>query len=190
MSEIETCSNCACEIPPSEQAHVFNGKIVCAKCDRGLRTKEKLKSYDSKQLKLLYARSGDVSTAAILSVLPTLIYTGAAIGTVVSPTRGVDVVTTFMVSFIFTLGSFIMIFALPGMFMRTSWGRTLGIIGCILGFIGLLWMFAFIRAPELFGPDKITRKELIEEMERRNPQAGQPAKSRLGRVWQILTKKR
>jgi hypothetical protein len=35
--DIEICSNCGREIPRSEQAYVFEGKIVCAECDNTLR---------------------------------------------------------------------------------------------------------------------------------------------------------
>jgi hypothetical protein len=36
--DIEICSNCGREMPRSEQAYVFEGKIVCAECDDTLRT--------------------------------------------------------------------------------------------------------------------------------------------------------
>jgi hypothetical protein len=36
--DIEICSNCGREIGRSEQAYVFEGKIVCAECDKALRT--------------------------------------------------------------------------------------------------------------------------------------------------------
>ena len=35
--DIEICSNCEWEIARSEQAYVFEGKIVCAECDNTLR---------------------------------------------------------------------------------------------------------------------------------------------------------
>lgn len=37
----EICANCGRQIPPSEQACVFNGKIVCAECDEKLRSDSK-----------------------------------------------------------------------------------------------------------------------------------------------------
>jgi hypothetical protein len=36
--DIEICSNCGREIARSEQAYVFEGKIVCAGCDNALRS--------------------------------------------------------------------------------------------------------------------------------------------------------
>jgi hypothetical protein len=36
-NDIEICSNCGREINWSEQAHVFEGNIVCAACDKDLR---------------------------------------------------------------------------------------------------------------------------------------------------------
>lgn len=37
-SDIEICSDCGREINRSEQAHVFEGNIVCAECDLKLRS--------------------------------------------------------------------------------------------------------------------------------------------------------
>jgi hypothetical protein len=36
--DIEICSNCGREIARSEQAYVFEGKIICAECDNTLRS--------------------------------------------------------------------------------------------------------------------------------------------------------
>jgi len=36
-SDIEICSNCGREISRAEQAHVFDGNIVCAECNKDLR---------------------------------------------------------------------------------------------------------------------------------------------------------
>jgi hypothetical protein len=38
LIDIEICSNCGREIARLEQAYVFAGKIVCAECDRSLRS--------------------------------------------------------------------------------------------------------------------------------------------------------
>lgn len=37
-TDIEICSNCGREISRSEQAYIFEGNIVCAECDRELRS--------------------------------------------------------------------------------------------------------------------------------------------------------
>jgi hypothetical protein len=36
--DIEICSNCGRKMPRSEQAYVFEGKIVCGECDNTLRS--------------------------------------------------------------------------------------------------------------------------------------------------------
>lgn len=40
LIDIEICSNCGREIGRSEQAYVFEGKIVCAECDNALRSNQ------------------------------------------------------------------------------------------------------------------------------------------------------
>ncbi|MHC4641046.1 MAG: LIM domain-containing protein [Planctomycetota bacterium] len=40
LIDVEICSNCEREIGRSEQAYVFDGKIVCAECDNTLRSNE------------------------------------------------------------------------------------------------------------------------------------------------------
>lgn len=40
LIDIEICSNCGRDIARSEQAYVFEGKIVCAECDNTLRTSQ------------------------------------------------------------------------------------------------------------------------------------------------------
>jgi hypothetical protein len=40
LIDIEVCSNCGRDIARSEQAYVFEGKIVCAECDSALRTSQ------------------------------------------------------------------------------------------------------------------------------------------------------
>jgi hypothetical protein len=40
LIDIEICSNCGRDIARSEQAYVFEGKIVCAECDNALRASQ------------------------------------------------------------------------------------------------------------------------------------------------------
>lgn len=55
-------------------------------------------------------------------------------------------------------------FTLVGTIRRTAWGRILGIIACVISLInvplgtliGVIGLFAFIKARELFGPNRIT----------------------------------
>ncbi len=75
--------------------------------------------------------------------------------------------------------------AIVGLFIRSSWGRILGIIVSVLTLLGMLFnlstgntnavgalismivgiagLFAFIGSPQLFGPDRFTHKELKAE---------------------------
>jgi hypothetical protein len=61
--------------------------------------------------------------------------------------------------------------AIIGMLKRTSWGRVMGIIVCILTLIniplgtliGIVGLFAFIKAPNLFGPGRVPHKDLKTE---------------------------
>jgi hypothetical protein len=55
-----------------------------------------------------------------------------------------------------------------GLIGRTSWGRKLGIFVCCISLIniplgtiiGIMGLFAFFKAPELFGEGRLTHKEL------------------------------
>ena len=40
LIDIEICSNCGREIGRTEQAYIFEGKIVCVECDKELRTNQ------------------------------------------------------------------------------------------------------------------------------------------------------
>ena len=57
-----------------------------------------------------------------------------------------------------------------GLIGRASWGRKLGIFVCLISLIyiplgtiiGIMGLFAFFKAPELFGEGRITHKEIKE----------------------------
>lgn len=122
----------------------------------------KFKELDFKQLKKLYHRSCNVNvitfliglgliTLAVITILPDTEY------------------ESFM-RFIF-IG--LMVFyaaAVIGLYKRTSWGRILGIIACILSLInvplgtliGVFGLFAFFGAPELFGANRINKEVKTE----------------------------
>ncbi len=61
--------------------------------------------------------------------------------------------------------------AIFGLFNRSSWGRILGIIVCIISLInipvgtliGIFGLFAFFGAPQLFGSDRVRHKDLKAE---------------------------
>lgn len=62
-----------------------------------------------------------------------------------------------------------------GLASRTSWGKILGFVGCtlmllnvLLGtIIGIVGLVALSKAPELFGPGRVTHKELKNEFKER-----------------------
>jgi thiol:disulfide interchange protein len=62
-----------------------------------------------------------------------------------------------------------------GLFKRTSWGRIMGIIVSIISLIsitlgtiiGIVGLFAFVKAPNLFGENKILHKDLKAEFKLR-----------------------
>ena len=55
-----------------------------------------------------------------------------------------------------------------GLLKRTSWGRICGIVVCVISLIniplgtliGVMGLFAFVKAKELFGPERITHEEV------------------------------
>ena len=61
--------------------------------------------------------------------------------------------------------------AIFGLFNRSSWGRILGIIVCIISLInipigtliGIFGLFAFFGSPQLFGAERVTHKALKAE---------------------------
>jgi hypothetical protein len=65
--------------------------------------------------------------------------------------------------------------AIIGIFKRTSWGRIMGILVCILSLIniplgtiiGAVGLFAFIKAPNLFGHGRVLHKDLKAEFKLR-----------------------
>ena len=122
---------------------------------------------DDKAFKKLYYRSCNVTGIAFLLGLALLAIVGAA--TLVRGEEGV-----FNTPILIGLAAFYLV-TLIGLIKRTSWGRILGIIVCVLSLIsipigtiiGIMGLFAFIGAPNLFGPDRIPHKELKAEFKMR-----------------------
>lgn len=64
--------------------------------------------------------------------------------------------------------------AVIGIYKRTPWGRVLGIIACTISLINIpigtiiggFGLYAFISAPQLFGKNRITHKEIKAELKR------------------------
>ncbi len=113
-----------------------------------------------KQLRKLYHRSCNVNAIAFLMALG---FTAMAVMTLI-PGGGNDTPMTLM---FIGLTAFYAV-ALVGLFKRTGWGRILGIIVSILclasipigTIVGVCGLFAFFGAPQLFGADRITHREL------------------------------
>lgn len=120
----------------------------------------RLQDLDFKRLKKLYHRSCNVNAIAFLLGLGILILSGISI----IP----DALEEKSAKYIFI--GLIVFYAITlfGLYQRTSWGRILGIIVCIISLInlplgtliGIVGLFAFFGAPELFGANRITHREL------------------------------
>jgi hypothetical protein len=121
---------------------------------------------DDKALNKLYYRSCNVSGIAIL-LLFGLVFLVIAIA---MPETDLGLPKPVFMG----LALFYLI-AIIGMFMRTSWGRVMGIIVCILTLIniplgtviGIVGLFAFIKAPNLFGSGRVLHKDLKTEFKLR-----------------------
>ncbi|MEM0896914.1 MAG: hypothetical protein AAGJ79_08500 [Verrucomicrobiota bacterium] len=124
------------------------------------------KDLDFKQLKKLYYRSCNVNGITGLLVLG-LIF-------IVIASFMPDIVAEGLQLVFIGLAVFYAV-TIFGLFKRTSWGRILGIIVCIISLInipigtliGVLGLFAFFGAPELFGPDRVLHKDLKSEFKLR-----------------------
>lgn len=122
---------------------------------------ERLQGLDFKELKKLYYRSCNVNAITGLLILGELFLVIAMfVPDLGAGGRGI-------------LGAFAAFYliAVIGLFSRSSWGRVMGIVVCILSLIsfplgtliGIFGLFAFFGAPQLFGNDRITHKEVKAE---------------------------
>ena len=119
-----------------------------------------------KQLKKLYARSQNITAITGLIVIAAIFFV------VASFINDVDEVA---VTVIMLLIAVLYIVTAVGLIKRNQWGRRLGIGICCLSLlnipigtlIGLAGLFAFFKAPELFGPDRVTHKAIKEEVKYR-----------------------
>lgn len=111
---------------------------------------------DFAQLKKLYHRSCNVNGIAFLLGLGLVITAGVL--AVQQHTDEVKLILLALIAFYVP--------TIIGLYLRTSWGRILGIIACLLALInipmgtiiGIMGLFAFFGAPQLFGPDRITHR--------------------------------
>lgn len=122
-----------------------------------------------KELKKLYHRSCNISAIAGLLVL----------GGVVSVALIIFKPPGDQMNWIFPcLAAFYLLSAF-GLIKRTSWGRVLGVIVCILSLInipigtiiGIFGLFALFGAPELFGNNRVLHKDLKKEFKEQKQRA-------------------
>ncbi len=127
---------------------------------------EGLDRLDDKALKKLYYRSCNVTGLAVLLSLGVVVILGVL--SLAGPRVEGDIL------FLMVILAFYCITA-TGLFIRSSWGRILGIIVCSLSLIsipigtliGLMGLFAFFGAPQLFGPNRILHRDLKAEFKLR-----------------------
>ena len=124
---------------------------------------DKLQGLDFKQLKKLYHRSRNVTAITFILGLNLIILAVVSM----LPDTGYE---TPMRLILIGLAAFYAV-AIVGLSRRTAWGRILGIIVCIISLInipigtviGAFGLFAFFEAPELFGSNRVTHRELKAE---------------------------
>jgi FtsH-binding integral membrane protein len=124
---------------------------------------DKLQGLDFKQLKKLYHRSCNVNAITFLLGL------GLIALAIVSILPDAEYETS--MRFVFVGLTVFYAMAVVGLFKRTAWGRILGIIVCVISLInipigtaiGAFGLFAFFGAPELFGSNRVTHRELKTE---------------------------
>ena len=130
---------------------------------------ETFKDLNDKALKKLYYRSCNVSCIGFLLVIGTIAI--IAMVTAGGLYEEMDGSTTAIILIIIAL----YVITIIGVFMRTTWGRVLGIIACVLmlfslgipTIIGIFGLVAFIGAPQLFGAKRVTHKDLKAEFKLR-----------------------
>ena len=119
---------------------------------------ERLASYTPAQIKKLYYRSCNINAIALLvaiGVVAMLIMLFIGDDPVGLKAIFVALLALYSVSFV-------------GVVRRTSWGRIAGIVVCVISLIniplgtliGIMGLFAFSRAKELFGPERLTHQEV------------------------------
>lgn len=121
---------------------------------------------DDESLKKLYHRSCNVSCIAFLLVL--------AVFSMVDIVYSLPRIFDLKFEVVIGVGIGVILFFLitvVGLIMRTSWGRIMGIFVCILSLVsipigtlvGVAGLFAFFKAPNLFGENRVTHKALKAE---------------------------
>ncbi|MFT4175933.1 MAG: hypothetical protein QM627_04695 [Luteolibacter sp.] len=127
---------------------------------------DQFRDLDFKQLKKLYHRSSNINVITFLLSIALIASAFASI----MPDIGEEIPRVAFIGM-----TIFYALAVAGLFRRTSWGRILGIVVCIMSLlsipigtlIGAFGLFAFFGAPQLFGTDRVTHKELKSEFKLR-----------------------
>lgn len=118
------------------------------------------------QVRKLYYRSVNVFVIGLL-----------VCGSAIILSLGLFTLDTFTPDEKLLIGTFaaVLLIATVGIFMRSQWGRILGVLVCILSLlnfpigtiVGAMGLFAFFGAPQLFGKKRIPHSELKQEFNSR-----------------------
>ncbi|MGL4400798.1 MAG: hypothetical protein ACRCXD_13080 [Luteolibacter sp.] len=122
---------------------------------------------DDKALNKLYYRSCNVTGIAVLLSFGVVVMAGV----VAMPEADLDGLP----KWVFIGLALFYVIAIIGLLKRSSWGRIMGILVCILSLIsiplgtiiGVVGLFAFIKAPNLFGRGRVLHKDLKAEFKLR-----------------------
>lgn len=124
-----------------------------------------LEGYAFGRLKTLYYRSCNVQCIGALLVLACLYWTAMMLGAGVGVAHGDGPQRSQLIG-----GGMLMLclVAMIGVYARSTWGRFVGVVGCLalmpflpLGTaVGIVGLVAFIRAGELFGPRRIHHAQI------------------------------
>jgi hypothetical protein len=131
---------------------------------------DKLQGLDFKQLKKLYYRSCNVNAFNFFLGLGSI----GLLFLLISPINEYESFTKYTEKSMKLVSVGQAVFyavAVVGLFKRTAWGRIVGIIVCVIILInfpigtamGAFGLFAFFKAPELFGSNRVTHRELKTE---------------------------
>ncbi|MGJ8671626.1 hypothetical protein [Rubritalea sp.] len=159
------------EAPLVEQP--VNASSIQARINEKLRD---YKSLDEKAFKKLYYRSCNVSAIAALVLIAGLVIAGLLIFGWNEP-NDPDESMVYGVGLLSLMAVFQLV-CFIGLATRATWGRTMGFISCSLmllniplgTLIGIVGLVALSKAPELFGPTRVTHKELKAEFKLRKQQ--------------------
>lgn len=133
---------------------------------------ERFRELDSKRFKKLYYRSQNVTSITGLLIISLLVMAAMVVFE--------EDIEYSLERNLVPRGLYLALIALclptvVGLVPRSAWGRIMGIFVCFIALfdipigtaIGAAGLFAFFKAPELFGPNRVTHAELKAEFKLR-----------------------